>query len=429
MTAKLLAPEVPVMRVEGDGLRFIWASREMTAYLERIRDERGDTTAEVTFAALRNGKAEHILGPAKVNLLSDSAATRVANNLARLAADPSTLDVWKADLHVMLHQVQAEAIRWHRTPPTAVDLAEVDVSEGPVEYQLAPVVPQRAPTLLVANGGGGKSYMALFLAVAVRTGLPLPGLTAPRQPGPVLYLDWETNEFEHARRLLRISRGLGIQKPSIQYLRIEQTIDQATWLRAEVARQQPALVIVDSVGYAIGGDLKEAGTATQLFRIINSWQTNTVVTHHENRDGGFYGTVFLRNSARSMWLMDSSRDGYTLRLSLRHDKFNNGPLHPEPLGVRLQFEPDGSAVRWHDLDVYATPALRALQPVADQLRTVLDEAGQAVEVDELAESLGLSERTVKDTAQDNPGQFVLMPGGGRGRKAQIGLRASDYVPF
>jgi hypothetical protein len=430
MTAKPLGPEAPVLSVEGDGLRFVWPGRQMTAYVDRLRDERGDTTAEVTFSALHNGTAAHILGPAKVNLLSDSAATRVANNLAKLAADDTTLRAWQADLHVMLHQVQTAAIRWHRTPPEPVNLADVPVTEGPVEHLVAPLIPKRAPTLIVANGGGGKSYLALALGVSVRTGCALPGLEAPAAPGRVLYLDWETNAQEHALRLRRIARGLLLRElPEILYLRMDQTIDQATWLRAEIARQAPALVIVDSVGYAVGGDLKEAGTATQLFRIVNSWDTSVLVNHHENRDGGFYGTIFLRNSGRSMWIMESLREGPDLRLSLKHDKMNNGPLRADPLGLRLHFDANGLAVQWHSLDVYATPSLRALQPARDQLRMALREVGQGMTVEELVRETGLSDRTLKDTAKENPGLFVFTEGRGRGNKAEIGLRGYESVPF
>jgi hypothetical protein len=425
-----LAPETPTLVPEGDGLRFVWPSREMGAYVERIRDERADTWAEVTFYALRAGAPEqHILGPARINLLSDSTASRIANNLARLASDASTLETWKADLHVMLNQVQALAIRHHRTPPTLINLAEVEVDDGPIAYLVAPFIPMRSPTLLVANGGGGKSLLALSVGFTVATGLALPGFQPAGGPRKVLYLDWETNEFEHARRLKQIARGFGQPVPPIAYFRIEQTIDQVSWLRAEIARQRPDLVIVDSVAYAVGGDLKEAGTATQLFRIVNSWETNVLVNHHENRDGGFYGTIFLRNSARSMWIMESSSTGHDLRLSLKHDKMNNGALVRDPVGLRLQFDEGQRLIRWHGLDVFATPELRVRQPVADQMRVALEGFGCAVEVESLAEDTGLSERQIKDTAREHPGEFHLWEGGGRGKKARIGLAAHEEVPF
>jgi hypothetical protein len=53
----------------------------------------------------------------------------------------------------------------------------------------------------------------MFVAVAVATGYPLPGGLGPEEAGNVLYLDYEDGAEEHARRLRKISRGMGVDVP------------------------------------------------------------------------------------------------------------------------------------------------------------------------------------------------------------------------
>jgi hypothetical protein len=64
-----------------------------------------------------------------------------------------------------------------------------------------------------ADGGSGKSLLALALAVAVNTGKPLPAGLTPKRTGAVLYLDWESCKEEHDERLAGILGGLGIAGP------------------------------------------------------------------------------------------------------------------------------------------------------------------------------------------------------------------------
>ncbi len=428
-----LGPGVPAVLWEGDCLRFVWPSRGITAEVMRFVDERAETTAEITYFEIVDGTARHILGPKKIALTSSGVADRLAKQASRMSfATNVELDGRIKDLTVMTEQVQTLALREHRKAPPVLDLADVEVDDGPVPHILHPLLPERAPTVLVANGGGGKSFLMLSIAIALASGLSLPGLTRPdNRPLKVTYLDWESNEYDHARRLKQLARGFGLDAPpSIGYRRVEEIVTRASWLRAELARENPDVVIGDSIAYMMGGDIKEAGPTTAMFREINAWGRTTLLAHHENRDGGFYGTIFIRNSCRSMWLMESVQLGQDLRLSLKHDKVNNGALHPRPLGLRLQFDDATRTARWHGHDIHTDPSLISRMPTAAQLDVILHATLNGImEVDALAEKTGLSERTIKDTAKERPGQFTIAnTQGGRGIKAVIALRNGKVEP-
>jgi len=73
---------------------------------------------------------------------------------------------------------------------------------------VAGFLPQGFITLLTADGGVGKSFLAIYLAIMVCLGCPFLGLGTLR--GRVLYVDYDLDEDEQKLRVWRVLAGLNM---------------------------------------------------------------------------------------------------------------------------------------------------------------------------------------------------------------------------
>jgi hypothetical protein len=319
------------------------------------------------------------------------------------------------------------AVREWRKGEPVVDLASVEPPSGGRPYLLERLLPLGETSLLYADGGQGKSLVALALGCAIRSGTALPAGLRPVQQTEVLYLDWETNAVTHARRLRALAAGLGIALPPLHYLRMDQplVLSQAR-IAAEVDHLKAGLVIVDSAGFAARGDLNDAATATELFNALRALGVTALIVHHVNkaaaeRDEGSskpFGAAYFWNGARNAWELRSMALGTDrLRISLWHRKDNDGGRLAKPLGLELSFESD--AVRFNAFDVGEDGGLAAFGGPAFLLRLALRDGCRPIST--LEEATGLPAEVVKKTLTRNAMFVRVIPGGGKGRETQWGL--------
>ena len=88
------------------------------------------------------------------------------------------------------------------------------------------------------------------------------------------------------------------------------------------------LVVIDSVGLALGGDANDAQTVLAFFGALNQLETTTLLIDHmgkgpDSQERGAFGSVYKRNSARSLWEMRQATGG---DMGLYHRKANNSRL-------------------------------------------------------------------------------------------------------
>ena len=132
-------------------------------------------------------------------------------------------------------------------------------------------IPAGEPTILSGDGGGGKTTIALQLAVAVERRLG-EWLGTTTSSGPVIFVTAEEPEAEMRRRLDRVARKLGIDPAEITGLHFHFAEPEASLLAvasgdgtmsptplfqalaaaAEIIR--PAILMIDSVAAVFGGN-------------------------------------------------------------------------------------------------------------------------------------------------------------------------------
>ena len=229
-----------------------------------------------------------------------------------------------------------------RMRPKIVGLKEPE-RERPA-YQVWPLLPSRQPTIIYGQGGIGKSWLAVYLCALVDNGLTVNGLKA--DPGNSLYVDWETDRDTIDARAWAVKRGepqidggWGLRYQSAQ----GPLIDWIDTLAAYVTAEKFDLVVFDSVGLALGGDANDAETVLAFFGALRQLEATTLLVDHmtkgpDSQERGAFGSVYKRNSARSLWEMRQSQNG-EMTMGLYHRKANNSRLSP-PVGLSLTIVED-----------------------------------------------------------------------------------------
>ena len=250
-----------------------------------------------------------------------------------------------------------------RLRPMIVGLKEPE-RERPA-YQVWPLLPSRQPTIIFGQGGVGKSWLAVYLCALVDNGLTINGLNA--DVGNSLYVDWETDRDTIEARAWAVKRGepeiddgWGLRYQSAQ----GPLVDWIDTLAAYVVAEKFDLVVFDSVGLALGGDANDAETVLGFFGALRQLEATTLLVDHmtkgpDSQERGAFGSVYKRNSARSLWEMRQSQNG-EMTMGLYHRKANNSRLSA-PFGLTLEIVEDDDytiqSARFSQCDVADDPEL------------------------------------------------------------------------
>ncbi len=240
------------------------------------------------------------------------------------------------------------------------------------------------PNTLYAEGGQGKSFIALDIATCTAAGLSFCGLDLPN--GPVLYLDWELSADAQAHRAFMIARGLGLKAPpkGLLYLAPPKCLpDLIAALKELVQKEKPVLIVVDSMGPASGGNPEDAKETIALFNALRSFGVTSLILDHQAKlqQGQDYkkktvfGSVYKFNLSRSVIHLEriASAPG-ELRLILRHTKSNFGP-YAEDLALLVRFSSD--SWKFEVVDQAKDPAFAKALTVGDKVLAALREYGKS----------------------------------------------------
>lgn len=225
-----------------------------------------------------------------------------------------SIDTWDRVIEmacIMAYEDQAAG-----DPP--VILSQVNIDERS-DFLLKPMVLAGAQgTMIYAQGGSMKSYLAAYLATVMMVNK---GLT-------VGVLDWETDKYEWAKRLHRIARGMGIQAPDMPYRFMSSTlVDKADDINDWVSEKGIDVLIVDSLSAAMGGEVTESMPTINFFASLRIMKIPVLIIHHANREGTHYGSVYIRNYVRLQYhlMAEPLSDGSSYKLTATSEKANNLP--------------------------------------------------------------------------------------------------------
>lgn len=336
---------VPNVTYSEDLHSYHWEQEGISAVLERFQESGDDIRAELTITSEHSVKGGQLYFG---RLLLMGPRSRADVRVALEKRDP------EPDWGGALEQIVTASLRRYRAGAPAVDLWADDL--GPVgRYLVKPFVFDDAVNIIYGSGDSGKSLFSLLLCIAVASGEEVAGLT-PERDGPVLYLDWEDSAGTHQERLRALCASLGVSLASgrVIYRRMDASLkESAREVRKDIARVGAALVVVDSLGMACGGDPSDAGGIIQAMLSARSLGVPVLAIHHIGKDSKDkstpYGSVYASNEARMSWYVESERDGSALAMVLTNYKANRG-AHHERQSFRFVFkENDEEAIEFIDV--------------------------------------------------------------------------------
>lgn len=304
----------------------------------------------------------------RINLYSHSALESFARSLGKSLGGNLKWD------H-LLNTAQASLIEYLANKDGSLDLSEISDEESPMLF--APFLVKDGANLLFGDGGTGKTYFCLRLALSLATGKDFLGYT-PNEATGTLFLDYEDNEKTASFRLSRLcadpelSLDPKIAKRFIRYFNPQgaplHVIVPA--LKKIIAEHHIGLILVDSVASACGAEPEKAESASAYYNALKSLNITSLSIAHVVKTEGVkqdkaFGSVFWHNLARNTWNIqgeeDPEEDHTTLgavmgerskQLGMFHRKFNSGPKS-RPINTKIiygtkdvRFE-EGKADYWN----------------------------------------------------------------------------------
>ena len=157
-------------------------------------------------------------------------------------------------------------------------------------------------------------------------------------------------------------------------------------LANHVARERFDLVVIDSVGMALGGDAGNDEKVLTFFTALRQIEATILLVDHmtkgpDSEERGAFGSIYKRNQARSYWEMRQAADG-EMTMGLYHRKTNLGRLSP-PVGLSLEIvEKDDYTVqmaRFSRCDVTDDPELAKGISAPLRIMAVLKQGAMSLE--------------------------------------------------
>jgi hypothetical protein len=416
--AAMLAHDDPTIERKGDDYWAYWPAYMVRMRFSSIHEKDAALRAELTVFL----DVEGAPSPADwttLDLASGQTRAIVANRLREHTPGPGG-PPWRE----MLGQASYEIREIHRTGEQIQRIGGTRAIRQ-ARYALYPILPEGQISILYGDGASLKSMIAMGVALSVQECRALlPGTTAGQfrdlsRQGPPLYLDYETNADEQHARMKRVAAGFGLGNyQEMLYRECHIPIPKdAPALRALVDEHDCKLVIVDSIGAALGGDPNDAATAIATMTALRSLRTTVLCIDHVTKtddQGKPIGSAYKYNYARAAFHAKrvQENDSDVVNVALIHKKANNGRL-VSPLGFAVTFsEEEDGPIKINRLDIRDNPELAQHATSGSRIEHALKHG--ALRAPELKTAVGEMKQGTFDQSlrrMVKSGRVVVLPDG------------------
>lgn len=382
-------PNGPTMSVD-QGIHTVnWGHPEWVRFeCDRLHTSRreGETTGELVIWLTSEGD-HRLIHRTRLNLLSTVAQEKLAKYLSGRTSEQKInwVEIISRTCSLITESYRAGE------PPMLLR----DVEDQTSGSFLPPLLADDGATVMFGDGGTGKSLLALAAATSIHTGrLLIPGME-PTTIRRVLFLDWEWSPHIHKQRLRALWHD--DELPDLPYLQCQLPLkDEFDRIRYAIHSLGTDFLVIDSVGYAAGGEPESAEIAVGFFGSLRQLGLPSLCTAHITNAAAKtsadrpFGSAFFHNGARRTWYVRrSDGSGQNLVLGLFNRKSNEGAL-AHPVGITVEFgdeihlrrsevgdEADLSSqlpVRWRIVELLKRKPMLTHQ-IADELEIPLNTVG------------------------------------------------------
>ena len=343
----------PVITETISGYSLIWQAEQLRILANRIRVHNdGRVTGEILIQSpLEN--TQTIYPSTSLNFTSDQTRTRLIKTLESKDSQRS----W----HDIINQLSlAITERARQGEPVQEVWITEDSNIEPPKFLLDPIILEGTSSVLFGEKGTTKSTMALLFYIC----LLLPwednpfGLVAPQRSIKALILDWEQERSIIEYYARRFQVGMNLPPFPIYYRRcglplvddIEQIQNHITEVGAEV-------VIIDSLGAAVGGELSKPEPALNFFSALRRLKVSSLILAQTSKDmeskkKSIYGSVYFTYYARSIFELCKSEaiNPENINVALFHRWANYSGLS-KPMGFGIHFNDTGIKVERESVNI------------------------------------------------------------------------------
>ena len=284
---------------------------------------------------------------------------KLASTIAkRFGQDHKTIHHWFSACYEGYRQLEQKPFRVY----TATDQS---VTPKPVRFLIGNWCPENSVTMISADGGVGKSALAILWSLVLGGQLTVPWSSTLSEPVSWVYLDWENqNENNFYYRTQVIADALW---NSYGHILLDRAILEEAVLRGyyipvyaplggsytrltdNLQELNPKLVIIDSASMAIYGSLNDETVAREHMQMVHAWTlmgiTVVIISHIAKEDVrarakiGPYGSRMFFNLARQIVQLQPRQIQKHPRLDRIIEativKNNYGPIDTEPVYYHL----------------------------------------------------------------------------------------------
>lgn len=393
------------------GYEYTWEEQSLKISVSRIRQHKdGRVTGWLMITAIAHDKPT-LIHQCDFNFNS----TQTMATLVRTMKEKTSSTDYDIDWNELIEQLRYYTLELVRQGEPVLELTTDDEDLTPPTYLIDPILPESQPTVIFGEPGVGKSELALVLYIC----LILPwydnplGLEVPRRSIKALLLDYETDDKRVKWRLRCLQLGMELPPVGLQYRRCFMPLaEDLEHIQLAVSETQAEVLIVDSLGAAAGGDLKDPSIANTFFNSLRRLNITPLIIAQTSKDEKktktIFGSYMFEYYSRSIWELKKSQEvGVAeLDIALYHRKANESKLH-RPLGFHLYYNENETTVRAQDLrDV---EGFRRDMPI--KIRIIQELKHGPLTKEELADELDITSASASKnlTQLKSRGEVIQLP--------------------